>query len=123
MTKRSVVHIEFPATSREETAKFYEALCGWESQHMTDPVPYTTFDGENIGGGFPDVGDPFPQPGQVVVYLSSDDIDADLQRVEELGGKTLMPKMAVGEMGWIGMFTDPTGNCLGFWTTNPDAVR
>ncbi len=83
---------------------------------MTDPGPYTTFDGENVGGGFSDVKDPFPQPGQVVVYLSSDDIDADIQRVEELGGKVVMPKTSIGAMGWIAMFTDPTGNYVGFWT-------
>jgi predicted enzyme related to lactoylglutathione lyase len=118
MSKRSVVHVEIPASSREESATFYKELCGWEYQHMTEPAPYTLFEGGNTGGGFADVNDSIHKVGHVLVYLSSDDIDADLKRVEALGGKTLMPKTSLGPNGWIGMFSDPTGNTLAFWSSN-----
>jgi predicted enzyme related to lactoylglutathione lyase len=29
-----------------------------------------------------------------------------------------MPKMAVGNMGWMAVFTDPTGNQLALWQGN-----
>jgi predicted enzyme related to lactoylglutathione lyase len=115
MSKRSIVHIEFPAADRDALAKFYAEVFGWDFQHTTEPVPYTTFEGGNVGGGYPDV-DGNRKPGDVIVYLDSDDIDADLKKIERLGGKTLMPKDAVGTMGWLAIFADPTGNMVGLWT-------
>ncbi len=115
MSKRTVVHIEFPAANRDKLARFYSEVFGWNFKHETDPVPYTTFESGNVPGGYPDLGDN-RKPGEVVVYASSDDIDADLKKIEKLGGKTLMPKSPVGTMGWIALFADPTGNTVGLFT-------
>lgn len=114
MEKRSVVHVEIPAADRDAAAKFYEALCGWSYEHVEEPSPYTMFEGGNTGGGFPDVNEEV-QPGDVLVYLDSKDIEADLAQVEALGGKVLLPKTPIGDMGWLAMFSDPTGNRLAFW--------
>ena len=43
------------------------------------------------GGGFPQVSDENPG-GQVLVYIDSDDIEADLKKVEKLGGKVHPPE-------------------------------
>ena len=52
-----------------------------------------------VGGGFPEVSDENPA-GQVLVYIASDDIDADLKNVKELGGKVLREKMKI--QAWVG---------------------
>jgi uncharacterized protein len=117
MGKRSIVHIEIPAKNRETTAKFYGDLFGWEFEHSTQPAPYTTFRAENIGGGFPDIGDQY-KPGDVVVYISSDDLDADLKQIEAHGGRALSPKMDVGDMGSLVFFADPARNRVALWKAN-----
>jgi predicted enzyme related to lactoylglutathione lyase len=120
MSKRNIVHVEIPAVNVEGVGKFYESLFGWKIQ----PVPemnYTMWEAGNGDeyGGFPLVSDENPA-GQVLVYIASDDIEADLKKVEKLGGKTLHPKSEIPGTGWFGIFKDPTGNVLGLFTgTNP----
>ena len=77
-------------------------------------------DGSGSGGGFPQVSDENPA-GQVLVYIDSDDIEADLKNVEKLGGKVKHPKTEIPGQGWFGIFQDPTGNVLALYTSkNPD---
>jgi len=120
MSKRNIVHVEIPAVNVEGAGKFYEALFGWKIQPMPD-MNYTMFEAGNGDeyGGFPQVSDENPA-GQVLVYIASDDIEADLKKVEKLGGKVLHPKTEIPQMGWYGVFQDPTGNVLAVYTSmNP----
>jgi len=119
MSKRNIVHVEIPAVNVEGAGKFYESLFGWKLQHMPE-MNYTMWeDGSGSGGGFPQVSEENPA-GQVLVYIDSDDIEADLKKVEKLGGKVLHPKTEIPQMGWYGVFQDPTGNVLAVYTSmNP----
>ena len=120
MSKRNIVHVEIPAVNVEGAGKFYESLFGWKLQHMPE-MNYTMWeagDGDEYGG-FPQVSDDNPA-GQVLVYIASDDIDADLKNVKKLGGKVLHEKSEIPGMGWFGIFEDPTGNVLALYTSmNP----
>ena len=120
MSKRNVVHVEIPANNVEATGKFYEALFGWKIQHLPD-MNYTMWeDGSGSGGGFPGVTEDNPA-GRVLVYIDSDDIDADLGKVVQLGGKVLHKKTEIPQTGWFGIFQDPTGNVLAVYTSmNPE---
>lgn len=116
MSKRNVVHVEIPAASVGDAAKFYEALFGWKMQHVPE-FNYTMWeDGGGFGGGFNQVSAENPV-GQVLVYIDSDDIEADLKRVTDLGGAVLQPKMEIPGTGWFGIFKDPTGNTLALYTS------
>ena len=120
MSKRNVVHVEIPAANVEAAGKFYQDLLGWKLQH--DPaLNYTQWEaGDGTGGGFPAVSDESPA-GHVLVYIHSDDIETDLKNVEKLGGKVIHPKTEIPQIGWFGLFQDPTGNVLGLYTSmNPE---
>jgi predicted enzyme related to lactoylglutathione lyase len=118
MTQRPVMHIDIVTPNREGTARFYAELFGWEIRH--DDVPYTWFKAENISGGFVDLKEGLSavrekvRASDVILYLPSDDIEYDLQRVESLGGTVLVPKTLAGEGHYIALFTDPNGVRLGF---------
>ena len=120
MSKRNVVHVEIPAKNVEAAGKFYQALFGWKIQ----PVPEMDYilweDGSGLGGGLSPVSDEYPA-GKVLVYIDSDDIDADLEKVVQLGGKVLHEKTEIIQTGWYGIFQDPTGNVLALFTSmNPE---
>ena len=53
------------------------------------------------GGGFVKSGDHGYKQGEVLIYISTDDIDATLAKVESLGGKTLQPKTEIPQTGWF----------------------
>ena len=79
---------------------------------------YTTY---SPGGAFVKVSDGSAgygqyKPGEPLIYVSSDDIDATLAKVESLGGKTLLPKTEIPNAGWFGIFADPTGNRVALFT-------
>jgi predicted enzyme related to lactoylglutathione lyase len=123
MSKRNIVHVEIPSTDVKAAGEFYQALFGWKIQHMPE-MNYTMWeDGSGSGGGFPQVSDENPA-GQVLVYIDSDNIEADLKNVEKLGGKVLHPKTEILQMGWFAVFQDPTGNALALYTSmNPDSNK
>ena len=123
MPNHSIVHVDFPANDLEAAGKFYADLFDWKIRHMPE-FNYMTFETQTgSGGGFVRVGgessDPGSlsyKPGEVLVYVSTDDIDATLARVEALGGQPLVPKTEIPNIGWYAVFTDPTGNRVGLYT-------
>jgi uncharacterized protein len=116
MSKRNIVHVEIPAVNVEAAGAFYQELFGWKLQHMPE-MNYTMWESEGgSAGGFPQVSAENPA-GQVTVYIHSNDIEADLKKVEELGGKVLQPRTEIPQTGWFGVFQDPTGNVLAVYTS------
>jgi predicted enzyme related to lactoylglutathione lyase len=89
--------------------KFYGDLFGWKID-ANNPMNYGMVDngGQGINGG---VG-----PGEgprLTVYVEAADLDATLKKAESMGGKTVMPAMAVPNGPTIAMFSDPEGNIVG----------
>ena len=116
MSKRNIVHVEIPAADVNAAGKFYQELLGWKIQPMPE-MNYVMWESEGgESGGFPQVSDENPA-GQVLVYIHSDDIEADLKKVEKLGGKVLHQKAEIPGTGWFGIFQDPTGNVLALYTS------
>jgi len=50
------------------------------------------------------------QTGSTVYLNGGDDLSAPLSRVEEAGGKVIVPKTAIGENGFMAQFIDTEGN-------------
>ena len=70
------------------------------------------------------VGDSAPlgesKVGEILIHVASDDIEADLHKVVQLGGTILREKTEIPGIGWWGAFTDPTGNRIALYTSmNP----
>jgi predicted enzyme related to lactoylglutathione lyase len=122
MSSHPIVHVEIPASDTKAGGKFYGEVFGWKIE--TDPTfDYTMFQVEGgPGGGFTSTSDSSPmksKPGDVLVYIGTDDIDASLRQVEAHGGKVVMPKTEIPNTGWFSIFTDPTGNRIGLFTSLP----
>jgi predicted enzyme related to lactoylglutathione lyase len=119
MSNHSVVHIEIPAKDPSTASKFYADAFDWKIQ--VDPgFDYHMFQADpGPGGGFVKVGEEMGmsyKPGEVLIYISTDDIDATLAKIESLGGKTLQSKTEIPNTGWFAIFSDPTGNRLALYT-------
>lgn len=110
---RPIFHLEIPSVDTAKTAHFYEQLFGWT--HGDVDAPYTYFQAGALSGGYPRIGGGLAavtahfKPGDVVVYVRSDDLAADLQRVVELGGSVLLQPTAVDERYRVALMADPNG--------------
>ena len=91
---RQIVHIEIASADSDAQKAFYRSLLGWQPTDvpMSPDFTYTMFDlGDNRSAALSPVGDGV-KPGDVILYFHSDDLDADMARVAELGGTVILPR-------------------------------
>jgi uncharacterized protein len=117
-----IVHIEFSSYDPMLSGKFYTDLFGWKLKAWPE-YNYATFESASgPAGGFPKIDGKEFKPGDVIVYVQTDDIEADLKRIEALGGKVLKPRTAIDNQSWYAFFADPSGNRVGLFSgKNPAA--
>ncbi len=120
-----VVHFEIPFDDADRAANFYRDAFGWQTMTMpemdytmvttgpTDPGKGPTEPGF-INGGMFQRSEQFPGKAPTVV-IDVTSVDQALRDVEAAGGKAVVERMAVGDMGFTGYFADPEGNLIGLW--------
>ena len=59
---------------------------------------------------------------QPINYISVESVDKAVAKAERLGAKVMMGKTLVPGMGWFAQLTDPEGNVLAVWETDPAAA-
>ena len=107
-----VVHFEVHGKDGKKLQEFYGKLFDWNVD-TNNPMSYgMVAAGEGgIGGGITQA-----QPGggpMVTFYVNVPDLAAALARAESLGGKTVMPPMAVPGGPEIALLSDLEGNVIG----------
>ncbi len=115
---KKIVHVEFPAKDADRGEKFWEGLGGWsiEGADMAE-IDYRMFQDDGWGGAV------YPQQeGEQgpVIYFGSDDIDADLAKVRELGGEA-QNKEPIPGIGWFARCKDTEGNPFSLYQSDESA--
>jgi uncharacterized protein len=111
-----VVHVELPAQDSGQAKEFYGALFGWQFQSYGDQDYHMTQFDESSGGAITG-GDTSHNP---VVYFDTEDIDASIAKVKELGGSA-EEKMPVPGMGWFVACKDNQGTAFSLWQADESA--
>lgn len=112
-----VAFFEIISPDASRAQDFYARLFGWTVQADPAMGGYALVDtggGESaVGGG---IGPGQPGERNVKIYMRVDDLDAYLQRAEELGGKRLVPPTDLpAGYGRFAVLADPDGNQVGLW--------
>ena len=104
-----VVHFEINGKDGKKLQNFYATLFEWHID-ANNPMNYGMVDTHagGINGGVAQA----DQAG-VSVFVEVDDLQAYLNKVERLGGKTVMPITVIPDMVTFAMFSDPEGNVVG----------
>lgn len=112
---RTIVHFDIPAGDVEKLAGFYRSLFGWrveKAEGMDYWMIETAPQGQGLNGGMM----PRQAPEQTPTnYVQVESVEQFSRSVEELGGKVVMPKQEVPEMGFFAICLDPEGNSFGIW--------
>ncbi|MBX3443115.1 MAG: VOC family protein [Planctomyces sp.] len=122
-----VAHFEIHADDPERAVTFYSELFGWTFTRRPGPLEYwriDTGDGSaepGIDGGLMKrrgdlAGDGV---GAYVCTIAVSNLKDTLLRIQELGGKVVVPTMPVPQLGWMAYARDPEGNQFG--VLMPDA--
>jgi hypothetical protein len=111
------VHCELNTTDVAKAKSFYGSLFGWELKDtpMEGGWTYTMINvGKGTGGGL--MKHPVPgAPSIWIPYVWVDDIEAATKKAKSMGAKIIKDVTEIKGMGWLTIFTDPTGATLGLW--------
>jgi hypothetical protein len=119
MNKNVVGWFEIPVTDMDRAIKFYETVFDFKlSRHLLGPLDMAWFPSVENGIGSPGslvFNEKAYKPSQdgVLLYFTahSGDVSNELGRVENAGGKILLPKTHISEdVGYMALFSDSEGN-------------
>jgi uncharacterized protein len=122
----NVVHFEMPVNDIERAQKFYKELFGWDIEKAGE-MPYwiakTGECDENnmhkktgfINGGLMERNSEDPSGSKPVIVIKVGDLNEHLNKIEEAGGKIVMPVKDVGNMGKYARVEDTETNIIGIW--------
>ncbi len=106
---------EIPVNDLTKAKAFYESVFGveiTESEMRPNKMGWFPMEmGAAGSAGTLVMGDGYtPSHDGSLVYIHVDKIDPTLEAINAAGGKTLMPRMSIGEHGFIAHFEDTEGN-------------
>ena len=115
ITTNHVRWFEIPVRTMSRAIGFYQKVFGVTMQPMSmggGEMALFPMDPSGAGTAGSLVADEgyTPSHAGTVVYFEVEDIEATLARIGQQGGKTLLPKMGIGEFGFIAHFEDTEGN-------------
>jgi uncharacterized protein len=105
-----VSHFEVLGQDAAALQRFYGQAFGWEMQDVMEGSYYMAHPGSGIDGG---VGRAPEGNGHVTFYVEVDDPAGALERISELGGRTIAEPMDVPGGPTIALFADPEGHMVG----------
>lgn len=113
--KNAINWFEIPAKDFARAKKFYETILGSPVTEMPHPefkygmLPADMQNG--VGGGIVQGNGFEPSDKGTLIYLNGgEDLAGPLSRVEEAGGKIILPKTSIGPNGFMAHFIDTEGN-------------
>ena len=114
----TIVHFDLPADDPERAKKFYEKLFDWKFDKVPMPTPYYLIETKDLEGN-PGVRGGMGKRGlpeqKISNYIDVPSIDEYIEKVKKLGGKIIMPKMAVPGWGYLAVCVDTEDNTFGLW--------
>jgi predicted enzyme related to lactoylglutathione lyase len=109
-------HIELTTDNPGKAKEFYGKLFSWKLEDM--PMPGGTYTmvkpGEGPGGGI--MKKPSPEaPTAWLTYVQVESVAATVEQAKKLGGKIVVDKQPIPDMGSFAVIADPTGGTFGVW--------
>ncbi|MCP4482026.1 MAG: VOC family protein [bacterium] len=117
-------HFEFLANDVLKAEKFYSDVFGWKFQ-KDRKLDYTIIQfgkGHPVSGGLMKKPENFPT-STATLYFTVSNLKEIMAKVEQAGGKILMPKTKVDGEGWFAICTDAEGVHFGLWEINHQSKK
>jgi uncharacterized protein len=113
----TIVHFELPSADVDRAKGFWSGVFGWTFGEMDGPFRYPMTQGEEPVGAIFESEEPGSGP---VVYMATEDIDATLTKIRELGGSA-DDKQPIPSIGWFARCKDTEGNAFSLFESDESA--
>jgi len=118
--KNVVNWFEIYTTDFERAKNFYSRVFKFKLTDMPvdserhSEMKYASFPNSGgVSGALVNLDVAKPGMGGTLIYFDSEEIDAELSRVEAAGGKIIRSKLNIGDFGFIALIEDTEGNLIG----------
>jgi predicted enzyme related to lactoylglutathione lyase len=111
-------HFEIPADDVARAREFYKNLFGWQISEVEGGYHLIQTGENEVPGGMMKRVVPQQQP---TVYFEVESADDYIRRIQELGGKIIVPKTPVPTMGYFAHAMDTEGNVFAIWRADSQA--
>ena len=112
----AIVHFEIHFDEAERARKFYNELFGWKVEKAPGTEYYMITTQEGTYGGMMKR---FNPNQKITDYFGVHSLLESVAKVEKLGGKIFVPRMAVSKMGCFALCMDTEANLFGLWENIP----
>ncbi|MFT3711091.1 MAG: VOC family protein [Archangium sp.] len=117
-------HIELNTSHLGKARAFYEKLFDWKVKPYDGGNDYLAVQTSKSGTGGGMQQSPMPEaPPAWLPYVLVADVKKSLAKAKKLGGKVMLDYEEIGDLGAIGIFTDPQGAPLGVWQQKKRAKK
>jgi hypothetical protein len=107
-----VTYFEIIADNAAAVAQFYNSVLGWDAPTQAGPYISVKTGDTGINGAIVDTSIAIFPPG-LNLTLAVRDCNEVLDNVIQSGGKVILPRTEVPNIGVFAMFEDPAGNRIG----------
>jgi uncharacterized protein len=124
----TVEYFQIPADNINRAREFYKKVFGWEMQKWSNSENseqeywmFQTKDDEGnpgLGGGLMKRQSP---QHTVTNFITVSSIEEYSSKIEQSGGKIVMPKTEIPNMGFFSVFLDSENNMFGIYEDNKSA--
>jgi len=124
----TIVHFEIPASNPEKLSDFYKNLFGWKIEKMPMGAMGDYWTIETRAGTAGNMEKAMSTPGanggimkkmdanqRPVNYVMVESVDEFSKKIQNLGGKIIIPKTPIPNMGAFAVGLDPEGNPVGIF--------
>lgn len=118
----TINHFEIPSDDIEQVQKFYGNVFGWSMQKWSNPEnpqkDYWMFEttdengNKGLSGGLMKRQAP---EHTMTNYVTVPSIDEYIPKIEQAGGKIMIPKIEIADMGFFAIFIDTENNQFGLF--------
>ena len=129
----NIAYFDIPADNVDRAKRFYSSLLGWTiepTKAILDKAAAAASQYQDVLTGKPEEGTIHmggmykrQKDETINTFVAVDDIDAVLAKVENLGGKIVMPKWTINGVGLVAMIQDTEGNGFGIWKPEKAVAR
>ena len=125
--KNAINWFEIPVADLDRAMRFYERVLGLSLKRAKfEGLDLAIFPSDERGVGGALISDARRKPSAdgALVYLdASGKLDACVGRVQESGGKVVLPKTAIGDPGFISLIVDSEGNVVGLHAPQEERAK
>ena len=119
MSSSRIVYFEIPAEDPRRCMEFYQRVFDWEFSALNHETWLTRTGPDELPGINGSIKVVANQQKQVVNTLHVKNLEQTEKAIALNGGKVVLPKTALPEIGWLLYFQDTEGNLHG--ALEPDA--